>query len=222
VRRHITWLGAMAGSGSPHDSRSAAREIDTGPTALGLLSDIGTRPRRAGEVGTRAPFCRERLMWRGARDHVLSREPLQPARPAGTEPMPDALRPRGRRASVLLSGPSISGPAARLYSEIQRTGGRPSSIEFKQRMESAYRDGTAPWETGRPCSEIQRRLVAGDLPTSGTALDPGCGSGVQTLPLAAHGLQAVGVDLSTSAIEEAQRRASGHSAEGRVRSSLEM
>ncbi len=72
-----------------------------------------------------------------------------------------------------------------------------SSIEFKRRMESAYRDGTAPWETGQPCSEIQRRLVAGDLPTSGTALDLGCGSGVQTLLLAAHGLQVVGVDVST-------------------------
>lgn len=92
-----------------------------------------------------------------------------------------------------------------------------SSIEFKRRMESAYRDGTAPWETGRPCSEVQRRLTARDLPTSGTALDLGCGSGVQTLLLAAHGLDVVGVDLSATAIEEARRRASGHPAEGRVR-----
>ena len=92
-----------------------------------------------------------------------------------------------------------------------------SSIEFKQRMESAYRDGAAPWDTGQPCSEIQRRLVAGDLPTSGTALDLGCGSGVQTLLLAAYGLQVVGVDLSTAAIEQAQRRADGHPAGRRVR-----
>ena len=92
-----------------------------------------------------------------------------------------------------------------------------SSIEFKQRMESEYRNGTAPWETGQPCSEIRRRLVAGDLPTSGTALDLGCGSGVQTLLLAAHGLQVVGVDLSTTAIEKAQRRAADHPAGRRVR-----
>jgi SAM-dependent methyltransferase len=94
---------------------------------------------------------------------------------------------------------------------------RVSSIEFERRMESAYREGTPPWETGRPCSEIQRRLAAGDLPTSGTALDLGCGSGVQTLLLAAHGLQVVGVDLSTTAIEQAQRRASGHPAGRRAR-----
>jgi 2-polyprenyl-3-methyl-5-hydroxy-6-metoxy-1,4-benzoquinol methylase len=92
-----------------------------------------------------------------------------------------------------------------------------SSIEFKQRMEGAYRDGSAPWDTRQPCSELQRRLLAGDLPTSGNALDLGCGSGVQSLLLAAHGLQVVGVDLSTTAIEEAQRRAFGHPAEGRVR-----
>jgi cyclopropane fatty-acyl-phospholipid synthase-like methyltransferase len=92
-----------------------------------------------------------------------------------------------------------------------------TSIEFKQRMESAYRDGAAPWETGQPCSEIQRRLAAGDLPASGTALDLGCGSGVQTLLLAAHGLQVVGVDLSTTAIEQARQRAAGHPAGRRAR-----
>jgi SAM-dependent methyltransferase len=92
-----------------------------------------------------------------------------------------------------------------------------SSVEFARRMESAYRDGTAPWETGQPCSEIRRRLAAGDLPTRGTALDLGCGSGVNTLLLAEHGLEVVGVDLSATAIEQARRRASGHPAGRRAR-----
>lgn len=92
-----------------------------------------------------------------------------------------------------------------------------SSIDFSQRMEREYRDGTAPWETGQPCSQLQRRLAAGDLPASGSALDLGCGTGVQTLLLAAHGLQVVGVDLSPTAIEEAQRRASAHPAGRRAR-----
>jgi len=92
-----------------------------------------------------------------------------------------------------------------------------SSAELKQRMESAYRDGSAPWETGQPCSEIQRRLEAGDLPSRGTALDLGCGSGVQTLLLAAHGLDVIGVDLSATAIERARRRALDHPAGRRAR-----
>ncbi len=92
-----------------------------------------------------------------------------------------------------------------------------ASSEFQQRMESEYRNGTAPWETGQPCSEIQRRLGVGDLPRGGTVLDLGCGSGVQTLLLAEHGLQVVGVDLSTTAIAAAKQRASDHPAEQRVR-----
>jgi 2-polyprenyl-3-methyl-5-hydroxy-6-metoxy-1,4-benzoquinol methylase len=92
-----------------------------------------------------------------------------------------------------------------------------TSTEFEQRMESEYRNKTAPWETGQPCSEMQRRLAAGDLPKRGTALDLGCGTGVQTLLLAAHGLQVVGVDLSITAIEEARQRASAHPAGERAR-----
>jgi cyclopropane fatty-acyl-phospholipid synthase-like methyltransferase len=92
-----------------------------------------------------------------------------------------------------------------------------SSSLFQQRMENEYRNGTAPWETGQPCSEIRRRLAAGDLPRSGTALDLGCGSGVQTLLLAEHGLETVGVDLSTTAIENAKQRAADHPAGARVR-----
>lgn len=92
-----------------------------------------------------------------------------------------------------------------------------SSPEFVERMEREYRDGTAPWETGLPCSEMQRRMAAGDLPADGAAIDLGCGSGVQTLLLAEHGLEVLGVDLSTTAIELAQRRASEHPAGGRAR-----
>lgn len=92
-----------------------------------------------------------------------------------------------------------------------------SSAEAAQQLERQYRDGTAPWDTGEPCSEVRRRLAAGDLPKSGTALDLGCGTGVQSLLLAAHGLDVVGVDLSTTAIETARRRASTHPDGARAR-----
>jgi SAM-dependent methyltransferase len=55
------------------------------------------------------------------------------------------------------------------------------------------------------------------LPSTGSAVDLGCGSGVQTLLLAEHGLDVVGVDISEIAIERAKGRAAGHPAEARVR-----
>lgn len=91
------------------------------------------------------------------------------------------------------------------------------SSDFAEQMESFYRDGNAPWETGRACTELQRRLTAGDIPRAEGALDLGCGSGLQTLLLAEHGLDVVGVDLSRTAIEIARERASGHPAGARVR-----
>src|SRR5512147_3004228 len=84
---------------------------------------------------------------------------------------------RERRRQILPI--RAAGPRPRLPR--RPTGDPMSSIEFKDRMESEYRNGTAPWDTGQPCSETLRRLAAGDLPTTGTALDLGCGSGVQTL-----------------------------------------
>jgi cyclopropane fatty-acyl-phospholipid synthase-like methyltransferase len=48
---------------------------------------------------------------------------------------------------------------------------------------------------------------------SGKALDLGCGSGVQSLVLADHGLEVVGVDLSETAVAQAKQRASQYSAE---------
>jgi len=92
-----------------------------------------------------------------------------------------------------------------------------TSADFRARMESAYRDASAPWDTGLPCSELRRRLAAGDLPATGSALDLGCGSGTQTLLLAEHGLDVVGVDLSETAIERARLRATRHEAGERAR-----
>lgn len=83
-------------------------------------------------------------------------------------------------------------------------------LTFKDRMELAYREGTARWDTGRPCRELRRRLEAGDLPARGKALDLGCGSGTQTVMLAEHGLDAVGLDLSETAIALAAGRRADH------------
>ena len=67
--------------------------------------------------------------------------------------------------------------------------------------DDSYRDGTAPWDIGRPQAAFQR--LADDGRWSGTVLDAGCGSGEHTLLAASLGLPALGVDVAETALEMA-------------------
>jgi cyclopropane fatty-acyl-phospholipid synthase-like methyltransferase len=62
-----------------------------------------------------------------------------------------------------------------------------------------------PWDIGRPQPAFVR-LAEQDL-LSGRLLDSGCGTGEQTLLAAAHGADAIGIDLSPRAIEQARGKA---------------
>ena len=68
--------------------------------------------------------------------------------------------------------------------------------------DDAYRSGPVPWDIGRPQPAIVRVAGAGDL--TGRVLDVGCGSGEHALLASTIGLQATGVDVSTTAIERAR------------------
>ncbi len=63
----------------------------------------------------------------------------------------------------------------------------------------------APWDIGRPQPAFVRLAEQGLL--SGRVLDSGCGTGEQTLLAAAHGADAVGVDVSGRAIQRAREKA---------------
>ena len=63
----------------------------------------------------------------------------------------------------------------------------------------------APWDIGRPQPAFVRLADGGLL--HGQLLDAGCGSGEQALLAAAHGADAVGVDVSPTAIERARHKA---------------
>jgi SAM-dependent methyltransferase len=65
--------------------------------------------------------------------------------------------------------------------------------------------GPPPWDIGRPQAAFVRLAEAGLL--SGRLLDAGCGTGEHTLLAAAHGADAVGVDVALHAIEQARRKA---------------
>ena len=62
-----------------------------------------------------------------------------------------------------------------------------------------------PWDIGRPQPAFARLADRGLL--SGRVLDAGCGTGEHALLAAARGADAVGVDVSPRAIEQARRKA---------------
>ena len=63
----------------------------------------------------------------------------------------------------------------------------------------------APWDIGRPQPAFVRLAEQGLL--AGRVLDSGCGTGEQTLLAAAHGADAVGVDVSGLAVRRARQKA---------------
>jgi SAM-dependent methyltransferase len=73
-----------------------------------------------------------------------------------------------------------------------------------QGWDSAYVAGP-PWDIGRPQPAFVRLAEDGLL--RGELLDAGCGTGEHALLAAAHGAQAMGVDVSPLAIERARAKA---------------
>jgi cyclopropane fatty-acyl-phospholipid synthase-like methyltransferase len=76
------------------------------------------------------------------------------------------------------------------------------------RFETAYLQGSPPWDIGRAQPELVTLLEAGRI--TGRVIDLGCGTGENAISFAAAGLDVVGVDGSPEAIRlargNAQRR----------------
>jgi SAM-dependent methyltransferase len=73
--------------------------------------------------------------------------------------------------------------------------------------DTSYADASAPapWDIGRPQPAFARLADRGLL--TGRLLDSGCGTGENTLLAAAHGAEALGVDISPLAIGRARGKA---------------
>src|SRR3954469_4226815 len=71
--------------------------------------------------------------------------------------------------------------------------------------DAAYRNGTPPWDIGRPQPAIVRLADAGEL--MDPILDSGCGTGEHALLAASMGFEVTGVDLAQTAIERARAKA---------------
>lgn len=80
-------------------------------------------------------------------------------------------------------------------------------------FDNAY-EGTPTWDTGSPQGAIVRLATAGAI--AGPVLDVGCGTGENSLFLAALGHEVVGIDLAAAAIARARAKAAQRSVGGSV------
>lgn len=71
--------------------------------------------------------------------------------------------------------------------------------------DGAYAEGAPPWDIGRPQPAVHHLAEEGAL--TGTVLDAGCGTGEHTILAARYGARALGVDISSRAIEIARSKA---------------
>jgi SAM-dependent methyltransferase len=68
-----------------------------------------------------------------------------------------------------------------------------------------YASGQMPWDSDEPDPALVATVEAGTIP-AGRALEVGCGTGTNALWLAAHGFDALGVDVSPLAIDRARAK----------------
>jgi cyclopropane fatty-acyl-phospholipid synthase-like methyltransferase len=72
--------------------------------------------------------------------------------------------------------------------------------------DEAYRRGIPPpWDIGRPQPAFVRLVDAGEI--TGRVIDVGCGTGENALMAASHGLDVVGIDVATTAVQRARFKA---------------
>jgi SAM-dependent methyltransferase len=64
-----------------------------------------------------------------------------------------------------------------------------------------------PWDTGITPPEVVDAIEGSDALKPGRALDLGCGTGTNSLYMARHGWEVVGIDLAARAIGKARRKA---------------
>lgn len=79
-------------------------------------------------------------------------------------------------------------------------------MEVKERYKDRYKNGDAPWDVGRPDSNLISTIrTFGIKPCK--ALDIGCGTGDNSIWLSQEGFEVVGVDSSSLAIDKAKEKA---------------
>jgi SAM-dependent methyltransferase len=89
----------------------------------------------------------------------------------------------------------------------QDVGRPPTSHELMsgRPWDASYCDGPAPWDVGRPQPTVARLALEGGF--TAAVLDAGCGTGENSLLVAALGLPVLGVDVAETALSMAREKA---------------
>lgn len=100
----------------------------------------------------------------------------------------------------------MSDPSKHLVSDPFQ-GRRPTGHERMTGLpwDSSYRGGPAPWDIGQPQEAIARLAAEGGI--RGAVLDAGCGTGENSLHVAALGFPVLGVDVAETALAMAREKA---------------
>jgi SAM-dependent methyltransferase len=87
------------------------------------------------------------------------------------------------------------------------SGRQPTSHERMTGLpwDASYRDGSAPWDVGRPQPAVVRVAAEGGF--AGAVLDAGCGTGENALHIASLGLPVLGFDVAETALAVARGKA---------------
>lgn len=80
---------------------------------------------------------------------------------------------------------------------------------------AAYRMGLTVWERRVPAVDLVELVEGPSSPVPGRALDLGCGTGTDSIYLAAHGWDVTGVDMVPRALAAARRKAAAAGVEAR-------
>jgi len=83
----------------------------------------------------------------------------------------------------------------------------PKGNRLLETWDADYRGAKPPaWDIGRPADELQKLVREGTV-RSCRAVDLGCGSGTDAIFLASHGFDVTAIDISPTALSQAQEKA---------------